>query len=77
MKHDAAGQAKGWKVGQRNKQEQAMPILETPPEDYEALRAAIAAGYETLSSRLRQIASYALDHRIDMAMATIAVRAEV
>ena len=55
-------------------------MVETPPEDYEGLRAAIRARYETLSNRLRQIASYALDHPTDMAMATIAViaaRAEV
>ena len=55
-------------------------MVETPPEDYEALRAAIRARHETLSNRLRQIASYALDHPTDMAMATIAViaaRAEV
>lgn len=52
----------------------------TPPQDYETLRLEVSARYDSLSKRLRQIASFAWDHPTIMAMETtavIAVRAGV
>jgi DNA-binding MurR/RpiR family transcriptional regulator len=51
-----------------------------PADSFEQLQSAIAANYQGLSRRLRQVAEYALAHPDDMALETIAViatRAEV
>jgi len=44
-----------------------------PPQDYETLRTEVSARYDTLSNRLRQIASFAWEHPTIMAMETTAV----
>lgn len=43
----------------------------SPPKDYAELRDAINRKYESLSTRLKQIAKFALDHPTHMAMDTI------
>ena len=55
-------------------------MADLPPQEYAVLREEISSNYDSLSKRLRQIASFALDHPTEMAMDTIAViaqRAEV
>lgn len=49
---------------------------ETPPETYDALRAAIAGRHAGFSQRLRQIAEYALDNPDAVALETVAGIAE-
>lgn len=48
-------------------------MLDTTPHDYESLRGTISFRHDSLSSRLRQIAIFAMDHPTDMAIETIAV----
>lgn len=47
-----------------------------PPQDFEALRAAIWERRDSLPKRIRQIAVYALDHPDEMAFRTVASLAE-
>lgn len=46
--------------------------LENAPEDYEALRALLVSRREVMPKRLKQLASFALDHPEDMAFGTVA-----
>jgi DNA-binding MurR/RpiR family transcriptional regulator len=51
-------------------------MADSPAQEYMVLREEISSNYDSLSKRLRQIASFALDHPTEMAMDTIAVIAE-
>lgn len=47
-----------------------------PPDNLETLRSAITSRYEALSPRLKQVASFVLDHPNDIALETLAVNAK-
>lgn len=47
-----------------------------PPDNLESLRSAITSRYEDLSPRLKQVASFVLDHPNDIALETLAVNAK-
>jgi len=47
-----------------------------PPDNLESLRSAITSRYEELSPRLKQVASFVLDHPNDIALETLAVNAK-